>query len=201
MKYAWMLLLGIVVCSPSQAGWRVTSHTRVTVMVEDTAHQLLGSKTWMESVDSLAVSRFPDPLSSWFSLELDDLYGSALFADVSLLDNVGKTVWISSNAEDPQYGLFVSALTDGVNQTLWGKVTLRANGSLVAESGTGYYESSFFAHDADQDFAGRIIGRIGLRVDEAAVAQEACDVPEPCSILALMCGIAGLAGYGLRRIR
>lgn len=201
MKHAWMLLLAFAVCSPGQAEWRVTSHTRVTVMVEDVGRQLLGSKTWTESVESVAASQFPEPLSSWFSLELDDLYGSALFADVNLLDNVGETVWVSSNADNPQYGLFVSALTDGVDQTLWGKVTVTADGSLVGGSGTGYYESSFLADDSDHDFAGSAIGRIGLRVDEATAAQERCDVPEPCSVLALMCGIAGMGGYAVRRMR
>lgn len=198
MKYVWILLLSLAICSSSQAGWRVTSHSRVMVLVEDTAHRLLGSRTWVEEAESMGGSPFAEPISSWFSLELDDPYGSALFENVGLLDNVGNTVWISSNADDPQYGLFVSALTDGLNQMLWGKVTVRANSSYAAESGTGYYESSFFGDGGDHDFAGSSIGRIGLRVEEAIATQLPCDVPEPCSILALMCGIVGAGRYAVR---
>ncbi len=201
MKHAWMLLLVLAICSPSQAGWRVTSHSQVTVLVEDNAHQLLGSRTWVGNAESAGGSQFAEPLSTWFSLELDDLYGSALFEGVGLLSNVGNTIWVSSNADDPQFSTFVGALTDGLDETLWGKVALKADGGFIGGSGIGYYESSFFGDGQTHDFAGDAIGRIGLRVDEATVTQAPADVPEPCSILALMCGIVGAGGYALRRRR
>ena len=201
MKHAWMLLLALAICSPSQAGWRVTSHSQVTVLVENSAHQLLGSRTWIGNAESEGGSQFAEPLTTWFSLELDDLYGSALFENVALLSNVGNTVWVSSNADDPQFSAFVGVLTDGLDGTLWGKVTLKADGSFAGGSGTGYGESSFFGEDQDHDFAGMTIGRIGLRVDEATVTQAPADVPEPCSMISLLCGIIGAGGYALRRRR
>jgi len=194
-----MLLLALAICSPSQAGWRLTSHSQVTVLVESSAHQLLGSKTWIDNSECMGGSQFAEPLTTSFRLELDDLYGSSLFGNVSLPGSVGQTVWVASNNDDPQFGAFVSALTDGHNDTLWGRFTLESDGNFAGGGGIGYTESSFFGTGQNHDFKGMTIGRIGLRVDEADVTQGPVDLPEPCSMISLLCGIVGAAGYALRR--
>jgi len=201
MRNAWMLLLALAVCSPGQAGWRVTSHEQVTVLVENTACQLLGSKTWIDNAEITSGTQLAEPLSAWFSLALDDLDGSALFENVPLLANVGSTIWVASDADDPQFTAFVGTLTNGQDDTLWGSFTLKADGSFAGGSGMGYGESSFFGGGHTGDFAGSSIGRIGLRIDAATVTQEPADLPEPCSAISLLCGIIGAGGYALRRRR
>lgn len=201
MRNAWMLFfcmcLMAVVVSPSQAGYRVTSQGHVTVLVEDPAHNLLGSRTYAAGSTIEADTMWTGPFGEWFSLGLDSPY-AALFENVPLLSHIGETIWVSSNADDPDYSTFVQGLKDGRNDNVWGSFAISSAADFAGAGGLGYFEASYFDGGA-HDFAGMNIGRIGLRIDGASVVQEAADLPEPGAFVSLLCGVVGMCGLVARR--
>lgn len=129
-----------------------------------------------------------------------------LFEGTPLVENVGKTIWITSNSDDPDYTNAVAGLTNGVNNSIDTAVWVGGNG------GSGY-ETSESGFGISPDFVGYTIRRIGCRVDYASTAYTApwthfdagltfiVDVvPEPSSLLAIIGGLAGLGLVRRRRI-
>lgn len=204
MKHAWMLifsfLLFAAVCSPSRAQFVTTWHADVTVLIEDYNHNLLGSMNYVSGGEIDSLTKLPEPLTVKFSLVPDGLWGTALFENINLLNNVGKTFWDSSGADDISYDSMVYTLTDGRSKTMWGLFALKS-GSSTAGSGMVGHSESGFVNNCYPDFADLTIGRIGMRINGAWITQTSPSVPEPAALVSLLCGIAGMCGYASRSRR
>lgn|GEM_PF-2311487 len=202
LRNAWMLLFSLVlvavVCKPSRAEYRLTWYSNVTVLVQDPNHDCLGSMTYILGGETDSYTELAKPLTSWFSLVPDSVWGTALFEDVPLLANVGKTVWISSGADDVHYSNMLHEFSDGRNSTMWGLFTLKSAGSIAGSGMIGHKESGY-VNDCYSDFAGESIGRIGLRVNDAWGKEESVVLPEPGAFVSLLCGIVGLCGFALKK--
>jgi hypothetical protein len=202
LRNAWMLLFPLVlvavVCKPSYAEYRVTWYSNVTVRVQDPNHNCLGSMTYSCGGETDSDTEPAKPLTSWFSLVPDSLWGTALFENVPLLTNVGDTVWIETGADDVHYSNMVHAFSDGRNNTMWGLFKLKSAGSIVESGMIGHSESGYL-NDCYPDFAGKTIGRIGLCVNDAWVKEECDVVPEPGAFASLLCGIAGMCGFARKK--
>jgi hypothetical protein len=202
MRNAWMLFVSLVlvvaVCTPCCAEYCVEWHCDVTVIVEDPNHDCLGSMTYVCGGEIESPTQLPDPLTAWFHLTPDSLWGSALFENVNLLNNVGNTIWVSSGADDISYNTFVNTLTDGRSNEMWGFFTIESGSSTAGTGMIGHTESNF-VNDCYPDFAGMDIGRIGLRVNDAWITRTCPGIPEPGAIVSLLCGIVGMCGFASRR--
>jgi hypothetical protein len=202
MKHAWMLFFSLAllaaICSPSHAQYTTTWHADVTVLVEDFAHNPLGSMAYVGGGTINSAAPLPQPLTIKFSLVPDGLWGDALFENINLLSNVGKTIWVSSGADDISFNEFVYRLTDGRNSTMWGLFSLNSHSGTIDSGMVGHSESSYLGN-CYPDFGDWTIGRIGLRIDDAWITQGLPDVPEPGALVSLLCGIVGLCGFASRR--
>lgn len=210
MRNTWAILfcacLLVTLCKPSQAAYASQWTSKVTVLVEDNQQRLLGSHTFVYSGTVQTEVPMSRPMLT-FALTPEGLWGKPLFEDVPLLSNVGQTIWVSSNADDANYNTVVQRLTDGRSDTLYGFFTLVSPDELVCGKSTHVgggedksKESSFLGN-GHPDFAGMTIGRIGLRIDAASVALESVTVPEPGTIVSLLCLITGAGGLALKKRR
>lgn len=90
--------------------------------------------------------------------DASDHYGSHC---INIFNNVGRTIWASSNEDDPDYDEFVSRLTDGVPDAfyMWfsGIGFLMPFGQLVGQQNNYSLEN----------LQGYNIARIGLTIDSA----------------------------------
>ena len=204
MRCFWVALsaacLLLVSCTAFGAQGGLTWTSKVTVLVEDSQHNLLGSHdyAWGGVIpqDKLTTG----PLRITFSLTPEPFWGQALFDDVSLLGNTGKTVWISSNASDSFYSTMVDRLTDGQSGKLYGFFVVSSGAHQVGGGEASYTESSF-VDGCRADFSNKSIGRIGLRIEDASAIDKSSIVPEPAAAVALLSGLIGVCRLASRRRR
>lgn len=182
---------------------RVVQREQVTILVEDVMHNLLGYRTFAYDATSPCGPPLPGPMSLWFTLSYDSQPAKSLFGDIPLLQNVGKTFWISSSCADPGYRTFLTSLTDGRNERLSGIFTAESLLGTFSSYTTRVYESGF-TPGGSGDFKGNRIGRIGIRIDAASIDQIPCNVevvPEPGAASVFLVAIGGYVGFWRRRKR
>lgn len=204
MRNMWVVFLSVclllTVGVAARAEDSVTWTSKVTVLVEDNQHNLLGSHSyaWGGTIPSSMLTT--GALGVTFSLTPEPLWGKALFEKVPLLTNVGNTIWVASDRDDTYYSTILQRITDGKSDTMYGFFTAKSGSHQVGGGEISYTASSFMAQ-CHPDFGGQTVGRIGLRIDAASSADMGNIVPEPASLASLTCGIAGMCGFASRRRR
>jgi hypothetical protein len=131
----------------------------------------------------------------------------------ALAANVGQTIWVRSNADDPHFSTAVSVLTNGVNDNVG--IFLQ---NLTGGGGSYYSESDAFLHrTGPPDFSGYNITGLGWLINSASQtyidgrSRGAVDltffiegqvVPEPSAMLTLAgcCVCTGLSLLRRRRM-
>jgi hypothetical protein len=187
----------------------------LSVVTAASATGVLGTWTISGQMTEPGGGQLANPVVSAISFGPSNPFGSFDFIFMGKPLVEGATIWIRSIADDANFAKAVGYLTNGSNDYAYYQVSASivgtGNARALASTTT---ESAGFVKPriVGPDFSGCTITGLGLQVDKAAISGNTLDyqlkflvdstlVPEPGSILALLCGTVGLAGMITRRRR
>lgn len=208
MKSCAIVLMCLIVLAGSLSVTRadslITQHEQVTVLVQDKAHGILGSRTFSYDSTSAPAPAQPGPLSLWFTLGYDLRPGKTLFSNIPLVSDIGKTVWVTSTRGNPAYSTFVTSLLDGRDDPLSGTFSLKSSLGVVSTDTIRLYDSNLISGLTKKVARKRGISGIGIRVDNVKVLQTpvaVSTVPEPYPGVIVFLGLTSTAVMWRKRLR